>query len=162
MKIALIWAMADDGVIGVDNGLPWKLPADMQWFRRHTLGKPIVMGRRTFESFGSRPLPQRLNIVISRDPQYRAEGVAVVGDIDQALVVAGEVEEVMVIGGASLYAQTLPLADRLYVTRVHANVPGDTRFPEVDWSRWREVAREERPADEKNVHALSFLVFERA
>lgn len=162
MKIALIWAMAEDGIIGVDNGLPWKLPADMQWFRRHTLGKPIVMGRRTFQSFGSRPLPQRLNIVISRDPQYRAEGVAVVGDIDQALVVAGEVEEVMVIGGASLYAQTLPLADRLYVTRVHANVPGDTRFPEVDWSRWREVAREERPADEKNVHALSFLVFERA
>jgi len=162
MKIALIWAMAEDGIIGVDNGLPWKLPADMQWFRRHTLGKPIVMGRRTFESFGSRPLPQRLNIVISRDPQYRAEGATVVGDIDQALVVAGEVEEVMVIGGASLYAQTLPLADRLYVTRVHSKVTGDTRFPAVDWSRWREVAREERPADEKNAHALSFQVFERA
>lgn len=162
MKISLIWAMADDGVIGVDNGLPWKLPADMQWFRRHTLGKPIIMGRRTFESFGSRPLPQRLNIVISRDPDYRAEGATVVGDIDAALVAAGEVEEVMIIGGASLYAQTLPLADRLYVTRVRATVRGDTRFPEVDWDRWREVAREERSADEKNAHALSFQVFERA
>lgn len=162
MRIALIWAMADNRVIGAGNRLPWKLPADMRWFRRHTLGKPILMGRKTFESFGARPLPERLNIVISRDPNYRAPGALVVTDIDAALAAAGDVPEVMIIGGASLYAQALPFADRLYVTLVHARPEGDTRFPELELENWREVQREERPADAANPHPLSFLVYERA
>jgi dihydrofolate reductase len=104
--------MADDRVIGIENRLPWKLPADMKWFRRHTLGKPVVMGRKTFESFGGRPLPERLNIVVTRDENYQADGAVVVHNIDEAIAAAGNVEEVMIIGGESFYAQMLPRADR--------------------------------------------------
>ena len=149
-KIALIAAMTDDRVIGIENRLPWKLPADMKWFRRHTLGKPIVMGRKTFESFGGKPLPERLNIVITRDRDYRAEGAVVVHDIDAALDAAGDAEEVMIIGGASFYEQMLPWADRLYLTFVHADVEGDAWLPEFERSQWREVYREDHEADEKN------------
>ncbi len=160
-KIALIAAMTDDRVIGIENRLPWKLPADMKWFRRHTLGKPIVMGRKTFESFGGKPLPERLNIVITRDRDYRAEGAVVVHDIDAALAAAGDAEEVMIIGGASFYEQMLPRADRLYLTFVHADVEGDAWFPEFDRSQWREVYREDHEADEKNPYAYSFVILER-
>ncbi len=160
-KIALIAAMTDDRVIGIENRLPWKLPADMKWFRRHTLGKPIVMGRKTFESFGGKPLPERLNIVITRDRDYRAEGAVVVHDIDAALDAAGDAEEVMIIGGASFYEQMLPWADRLYLTFVHADVEGDAWFPEFDRSQWREVYREDHEADEKNPYAYSFVILER-
>ena len=160
-KIALIAAMTDDRVIGIENRLPWKLPADMKWFRRHTLGKPIVMGRKTFESFGGKPLPERLNIVITRDRDYRADGAVVVHDIDAALAVAGDAEEVMIIGGASFYEQMLPRADRLYLTFVHADVEGDAWFPEFDRSQWREVYREDHEADEKNPYAYSFVILER-
>lgn len=162
MIVSLIWAMAEDRVIGADNALPWRLPADMKWFRRHTLGKPVVMGRRTFESFGGRPLPERTNIVVTRDRDYRAEGALVVHDIDAALAAAGDAEEVMVIGGARFYAAMLPRADRLYVTLVHGRFEGDARFPKLDWSAWREVAREEHAPDERNACAMSFLVYERA
>ena len=160
-RIALIAAMTDDRVIGIENRLPWKLPADMKWFRQHTLGKPIVMGRKTFESFGSKPLPERLNIVITRDRNYRAEGAVVVHDIDEALAAAGDAEEVMIIGGASFYEQMLPQADRLYLTFVHADVKGDAWFPEFDRSQWREVFREDHEADEKNPYGYRFVILER-
>ena len=153
--------MTDDRVIGIENRLPWKLPADMKWFRQHTLGKPIVMGRKTFESFGSKPLPERLNIVITRDRNYRAEGAVVVHDIDEALAAAGDAEEVMIIGGASFYEQMLPRADRLYLTFVHADVKGDAWFPEFDRSQWREVFREDHEADEKNPYGCRFVILER-
>ena len=160
-KISLIAAMADNRVIGIENRLPWKLPADMQWFRRHTLGKPIVMGRKTFESFGGRSLPDRHNIVISRDPRYRLDNASVAHSIDEALALAGDVEEVMIIGGASFYAQMLPQADRLYLTYVHAALKGDAWFPEADFSQWRELERQDRPADDKNAYAHSFVIYAR-
>ncbi|HEY9148720.1 MAG TPA: type 3 dihydrofolate reductase [Gammaproteobacteria bacterium] len=159
--LSLIAAMADDRAIGIDNRLPWRLPADMQWFRRHTLGKPIVMGRKTFESFGGKPLPQRTNIVITTDKAYRAEGAVVVNSIDEALAAAGEAEEVMIIGGESFYRQMLPRTDRFYLTLVHGKFEADAWFPEFDWNEWREVAREEHPVDEKNAWACSFIVLER-
>ncbi len=159
--ISLIAAMADDRAIGIENRLPWKLPVDMKWFRRHTLGKPIIMGRKTFESFGGRPLPERINIVITRDESYRAEGIVIVHSIDEAISAAGEVDEVMIIGGESFYAQMLPQADRFYLTLVHGSFAADAWFPEFDWEEWHEVNREEHPADEKNPYACSFLVLER-
>ena len=161
MMLSLIWAMTDDRVIGIENSLPWKLPADMKWFRQHTLGKPIIMGRKTFESFGAKPLPQRLNIIISRDNQFQAQDAIVVESIPAALERAKEVEEVMVIGGASLYAQTLPLAQRLYMTLVHADIKGDAWFPDFDLNQWREIQRVEHTADEKNPYACTFLILER-
>ena len=162
MRITLIWAMSDDRVIGIGNRLPWKLPADMRWFRRHTLGKPVIMGRKTFESFGGRPLPDRTNIVVTRDPAYRAEGAVVVHSIDEALSQAGEADEVMVIGGANLYEQMLPRADRLCMTLVHGRFEGDAWFPEFDLKGWRETERQEHPADEKNPYPCSFVILERA
>lgn len=161
MMISLIWAMADDRVIGIENRLPWKLPADMKWFRLQTLGKPIVMGRKTFESFGGKPLPQRTNIVISGDKNYQAEGIVVVHDIEDALAAAGDVEEVMIIGGMSFYKQMLPQADRLYMTLIHESFEGDAWFPEFDMNEWKEEAREDHQADEKNSHAYSFVTMQR-
>lgn len=161
MIISLIWAMDENRLIGVENRLPWKLPADMKWFRRHTLGKPIVMGRKTFDSFGGRPLPERTNIVVTRDRGYTAEGAVVVYSIDEALEVAADADEVMIIGGASFYEQMLPKADRLYITQVHGQFEGDAWFPEFDMNAWQESGREEHPVDEKNAHACSFLSYER-
>lgn len=161
MKISLIWAMADNRVIGINNSLPWKLPADMKWFRQHTLGKPIVMGRKTFESFGGRPLPQRTNIIITNDTNYHADDCVVVHSIDEALKAAQDsgvdVDEVMIIGGMSFYEQMLPKADCLYMTLIHAEVDGDAWFPEFDMGQWQELAREDHQADEKNPHDYSFL-----
>jgi dihydrofolate reductase len=157
----LIAAMAADRVIGIENRLPWRLPADMKWFRKHTLGKPIIMGRKTFESFGSKPLPDRLNIVMTRDPDYQAPGAVVVHDIEQAIAAAGEVAEVMVIGGASFYAQMLPRAERLYLTFVHTHIDGDAWFPDYDTRQWREIERQDQDADEKNPFAHSFCIYER-
>lgn len=159
--ISLIWAMADNRVIGYENRLPWRLPVDMKWFRLHTLGKPIIMGRKTFESFGAKPLPERTNIVVSRDPGYAPSGVLVANDLDQALALAQDAREVMVIGGANLYAQMLPRADRLYITRVHARPEGDAWFPEFAMSDWQEIESHEHPADDKNQYACSFSVYER-
>jgi dihydrofolate reductase len=161
MMISLIWAMTDDRVIGIKNSLPWKLPADMKWFRQNTLGKPIIMGRKTFESFGAKPLPQRLNIIVSNDQDYQAQDALVAKSIEAALQSAEDAEEVMIIGGASLYEQTLPLAQRLYMTIVHAGVAGDAWFPEFDLSQWEEKQRLEHPADDKNPYACTFVVMER-
>jgi len=159
--ISLIAAMADDRAIGIDNSLPWKLPADMKWFRRHTLGKPIIMGRKTFESFGARALPERTNIVITRDEAYQAEGALVAHTIDEAIAAAGDVDEVMIIGGESFYQQMLPRADRFYLTLVHGRFEADAYFPEFDMDDWHEVAREDHTADEKNEFDCSFIVLER-
>ena len=161
MIISLIAAMADDRAIGINNSLPWKLPADMQWFRKHTLGKPVVMGRKTFESFGGRPLPKRPNIVVTTDSSYVAEGATVVHSIDDAIARAGDVDEVMIIGGASFYEQMLGRADRFYMTRVHGQFEADAWFPEYESYGWQEVGREEYKADENNAYDMSFVTLER-
>ena len=160
MRLGIVVAMARNGVIGRDGTLPWHLPADLQRFRRLTLGKPIVMGRRTHESIG-RVLPGRRNIVLSRDPAFRAAGCEVFASLEQALTALAEVEEVMVVGGAALYAEALPRAARLYLTEVEAEVAGDVRFPPFDRAAWREIERETHAADAANVHAWRFSVLER-
>jgi len=159
--ISIIAAMTDDRVIGINNSLPWKLPNDMKWFRQQTLGKPILMGRKTFESFGARPLPERTNIIVTRDQAYQAEGAVVAHSIDEALQAAGDVEEIMIIGGASFYEQMLPQAQRMYLTRVHTNVKGDAWFPRFDESQWGEVSRTDCDADERNAYAHSFIILQR-
>ena len=166
VSVAIIVAMAENQVIGVDNRLPWHLPADLKYFKATTLGKPIVMGRKTFESIG-RPLPGRLNIVVSSNKGYAAEGVTVVHSIESALTVAkvgalkNGVDELMVIGGAQLYRDCLPLVDRLYVTLIHAEIDGDASFPRLDWSLWQQQRREDFAADEAGSFAYSFLVYSR-
>ncbi|CAM4302332.1 type 3 dihydrofolate reductase [Vibrio agarivorans] len=159
MIISMIAAMADDRIIGKDNQMPWHLPADFAWFKRCTLGKPIVMGRKTYDSIG-RPLPGRLNIVITRDTQLQIEGVTVVQSIEQAIEAAGEVEELMIIGGGSIYEACLDRCERLYLTFIKANVDGDTRFPQWD-DAFKTVATESFSADEKNVYDMDFVVLER-
>lgn len=141
--LALIAARARNGVIGLDNRMPWHLPEDLAYFKRVTLGKPVVMGRKTFESIG-RPLPGRLNIVVTRNPDWQAAGVQVAHSLDAALALAAEAvpEEIMLIGGAELYRQALPQADVLYLTEIDAEFAGDAFFPEVDLARWR-IDREE-------------------
>ncbi len=161
MLISLIWAMDDNRLIGVDNRLPWKLPADMQWFRRHTLGKTIVMGRKTFESFGGKPLPQRTNIVVTHDKNYQAPGAVVVHSIEEALQAAAGEQELFIIGGASFYAQLLPRAERLYITHVHGAFSGDAWFPPVEMGQWHEVCREESAIDAQNGYACTFTIYER-
>lgn len=166
MKLALIAALSDNGVIGRDNKLPWYIPGDLRYFKRVTLGKPVLMGRKTWESM-NRPLPGRANIVITRQPDYPAEGARVVPDLDAAIALAESialidgVDELMVIGGAEIYRLALPLADRLYLTEVHAEVAGDTYFPAWDRGQWQEIAREDHAAPEPGKYAYSFAVYER-
>ncbi|WP_421262109.1 type 3 dihydrofolate reductase [Aeromonas jandaei] len=157
MKISMIAAMAHDRVIGKDNQMPWHMPADLAHFKRVTLGKPVLMGRKTFESIG-RPLPGRRNLVISRNPDYQADGIEVVGAVEAALALLAdnEVAEVMVIGGGHLYAELLPKADCLYLTRIELEVEGDTRFPAFADEQWQCVEREVHQADEKNPHPYRF------
>lgn len=159
MIISMIAAMASDRIIGKDNQMPWHLPADFVWFKRCTMGKPVVMGRKTYQSIG-RPLPGRQNIVISRDPNLVIEGVDVVTSIDAALNKAGAAQEVMIIGGGSIYAECLPRADKLYVTLIDAHLDGDTQFP--DWGTgWLETHREHYHSDEKNQYDMDFVILER-
>lgn len=158
--ISLIAAMGRDRVIGRDNQLPWHLPADLQHFKRVTMGKPILMGRLTYESIG-KPLPGRRNVVITRDTAFAAPGCEVVNSIEAALAAVADVEEVMVIGGASFYHQMLPQADRLYLTFIDADFDGDAWFPQWDAGEWREMEREEHAPDERNPHAYAFVVLER-
>lgn len=164
--LAMIVAAAENGVIGRDSALPWTLPEDLRYFRRVTLGKPLIMGRRTFDAIG-RPLPGRDNIVVSRDPAFAAPGAQLARSFDAALALAEEaavrdgVDEIMLIGGAQLYAQGLPRVARIYLTRVHGEPVGDTRLPAVDWSAFREVSREAHPASDSNPWPYSFIVLER-
>ena len=160
-RLSLIWAMAQNRVIGIDNRLPWHLPADLKRFRALTTGHAILMGRRTFESF-PRPLPDRLHVIVTHERGYRAPaGCLVVHSLAEALDAVRDRDEAFVIGGASLYRQTLPLADRLYVTLIQAEVAGDTTFPEFDWSGWEEAGREAHAADAAHAYAYSFVVMER-
>ncbi|MDT0513216.1 dihydrofolate reductase [Halomonas sp. LES1] len=146
VPIAMIAAMDRNRVIGVDNALPWYLPEDLKFFKRMTQAKPLVMGRKTFDSIG-RPLPGRLNIVVTRDQSFQHDGIRVCHDIASALTLADQqatidgVEEIMVMGGAEIYAQALPHASRLYLTEVNVEVEGDARFPEIDPAEWVEVQR---------------------
>lgn len=158
--VSLIVAAAANDVIGVDNRLPWHLPEDLRRFRDITMGKPIVMGRRTHESIG-RALPGRRNVVLSRRPGYAAEGCEVVDGLDAALALLREAEEVMVIGGAALYREALPLASRIYLTRLHRPFDGDTRFPSLDNADWRAVEREDFPAGGERELGYSYLTLER-
>mgnify|MGYP002642026079 CR=1 FL=1 len=158
--ISLIAAMAENRAIGVDNKLPWRLPADLQHFKRLTLGKPIVMGRKTWESLPGL-LPGRQHIVVTGNRQYQAEGCTVVHSIEEALIAAGDVEEVMIVGGAAFYEQMLPHADRLYLTLVHAEVEGDAFFPEYEASQWARVERTYYRSNEKNPFDYSFCRFDR-
>ncbi len=160
MMLSVIAAMDRNGVIGKDNTLPWRLPADLQHFKRLTLGKPIVMGRATRESIG-RSLPGRTNVVISRDARYRASGCVVVRSLEEALAALAGQEEVMIIGGASLYAQTLGRAEHLYLTLIDAEVQGNVYFPALDYSQWIELERETHEPDPHNPHRYSFVRLQR-
>jgi dihydrofolate reductase len=158
--ISLIAAIADNGVIGAGNALPWHLPADLKRFRELTRGHHVIMGRKTCESLG-RSLPERINLVVSANTRYHATGFVVVTSFAAALDAAHGEQEVFVIGGASLYAQALPRADRLYLTLVHADVAGDTRFPDFNRTDWRELERSEHVADARHAHAYSFIRMDR-
>lgn len=160
MILSLIVAMDEQGVIGIDNGLPWRLSADLKNFKNVTMGKPVVMGRKTYESIG-KPLPGRDNIIITRDSTYQAEGCRVLNSLDEMYERCVDIPEVIVIGGAELYRQTLNKAERLYLTRVHTKVNGDTWFPEFDRDEWKEVERREFAADDSNEYGFSFVVLER-
>lgn len=162
--------MSENRVIGINNQLPWKLPADLAWFKQNTLNKPVVMGRKTWESLPFRPLPGRLNIVITRDSHYalcnkKAEpirdNVAIAATVEQAIELAESQNygELMFIGGASLYEQVLGRVDCLYLTLVHENIQGDAWFPELDLQTWQEVFSESHKADEKNPHHYSFHIY---
>jgi dihydrofolate reductase len=160
VKIAIVVAMAENRVIGRDNRLPWRLPADLRHFKQVTVGKPVLMGRKTHESIG-RALPERTNIVVTRDRSYMAPGCVVVHSIERALKAAEGYEEAMVIGGTDFYRQLLPKADRIYLTLVHAEFEGDALFPEINQGVWREVERTDCAPDEKNPWPYSFIRLER-
>jgi dihydrofolate reductase len=159
-RISIIVALSENNVIGRDNALPWHLPDDLKHFRRLTVGHPVVMGRRNYESIG-RPLPDRLNIVVTRRAGYAAPGCRVVHSLDEAFTAADGAEEIFVIGGGELYAQTLDRADRLYLTRVHARIEGDTRFPVFDPGQWHEIERVRHEPDARHAYAFSFATLER-
>jgi dihydrofolate reductase len=166
MRIVLIAAFAQNRVVGIENRLPWHLPEDLKYFKRTTSGKAIIMGRKTYDSIG-RPLPNRTNIVITRNPNFTAPGIKVVASLEGAIELAKEVnyindvDEVMIIGGASIYESALPIADRLYLTHVHAEVEGDAYFPEVNFQKWTETSREDYKSSEKNPYDYSFVVYEK-
>lgn len=166
LRLSLIVAAAENGAIGKDNKMPWHLPADLQYFKKVTMGKPVVMGRKTFESIGQ-PLPGRTNIVITRDKSYRQEGVEVLHDLSAAeaacedFAVFEDFSEMMFIGGAEIYKQVLPEIDRIYLTQVHAEFEADTYFPELEKSKWTVVSEQRFAADDKNPYDYSFIVMER-
>jgi len=166
MIVSIVVAVAENGVIGRDGGLPWHISSDLKTFRRLTMGKPLIMGRRTFQSL-KKPLDGRDNIVITRDRDYQPEGAIMVGDFGRALEVANacaarrQADEIAVIGGNSVFAEALPLTQRIYKTMVHAEVTGDVSFPDVDWSEWKEIAREALPRGANDEFAATLVTYER-
>ena len=167
MRKALIVAMSQNRVIGRNNKLPWYLPGDLKYFKQATMSKPIIMGRKTWDSIG-RPLPGRMNVVISRNSEWQAPtGTVAAQSLEEALVKAeahAELEggnEVMIIGGGQIYTEALPIVDRMYVTLVHAEVDGDAFFPEVSWEAWEEIGREDFAAADNNPYDYSFVVYQR-
>jgi dihydrofolate reductase len=158
--VSLIVAMAQNGVIGRDNSLPWRLPRDLKRFRSATLGKPVLMGRKTFESIG-RPLPERVNLVLTRDRSWLAPGVIAVHTVDEALTQAGMSTELVAIGGAEIYRLVLPFARRIYLTHVHADVEGDIFFPDFDSTQWADVECSMHPPDDDHAYPITFVTLER-
>lgn len=167
IRIAIIAAVAANGVIGAGGAMPWRLRTDMQRFKRLTMGKPVIMGRKTFEGIG-KPLAGRVNIVVSRRADFASEGVTIAPSLEAALIAAEEGarasgdEEIMVIGGGTIYAAAMPLADRLYITHVEGTPEGDTRFPPIDPAVWRSTTAERVPAGERDSAATTFVIYERA
>lgn len=160
MKISIIVAMASNRVIGLNNQMPWHLSADLKKFKKITMGSPILMGRKTYESIG-RPLPGRSNIIISRNPAYQQEGCLVFDDIDKAIVSCQEYDEVFVIGGATFYEAMLPQANILYLTQIHAEFKGDTFFPIINKQEWTEISREDVSNDQSVDFDYSFIKLEK-
>ena len=167
VPVAMIVAMAQNNVIGQNNQLPWRIPADLKYFKSVTMGKPMVMGRKTFESIG-KPLPGRTTIVVTTNRRFNFDGVLVAHSVDEALRMAGKVaigggaNEIMVVGGAQLYLECLPVVDRLYLTEIKATVDGDAYFPSLgSFSDWRLESRDDFPKDEQNEHPYSFVVYSR-
>lgn len=157
----MIVAMAENRVIGLDNDMPWHLPADLQHFKKTTLGKPVIMGRKTYDSIG-RALPGRLNIVVSRDVDLVIDGVTCVSTVEQAIAAANGVDEVMIIGGATIYEHFLAAANRLYLTFIDLKTEGDTHFPDyLAQGKWQQVHAEHHAADEKNAYDLEFVTLDR-
>ena len=152
--------MAQNGVIGRDNSLPWRLPRDLKRFRSATLGKPVLMGRKTFDSIG-RPLPDRVNLVLTRDRSWLAPGVIAVHSVEEALTQAGASTELVAIGGAEIYRLVLPFARRIYLTHVHADVEGDIFFPDFDSTQWADVDCSMHPADDDHAYPITFVTLER-
>lgn len=159
--ISLIVAASTNNVIGAQGELPWHLSSDLKRFKALTMGKPIVMGRLTFESIG-RPLPGRQNIVITRQADYEADGCDVVQSIDAAIAATGDAEEIMIIGGSHIYQEFLPRADRIYLTRVQAEIEGDVSLPDLAADEWVETSSKEQSADESNDYDVAFVTLERA
>jgi dihydrofolate reductase len=160
MRLSIITAMAANRVIGVENRLPWHLPEDLQHFKALTMGHHIVMGRKTYDSIG-KPLPGRHTIIITRNVDYAVPGCIAVNSIDAALIVADGDSEVFFVGGAELYAQALPLVDRMYITEIKRDFPGDAKFPQFDPSRWNEVSREKHIANGSEPFEYHFVVYDR-
>ena len=160
MKVSMIVAASANNVIGVDGGLPWRLSEDLRRFKEITLGKPMIMGRLTFESIG-KALPGRRSIVITRQANYEAEGCDVVTTMDAALELASDADEVLIIGGGKVYEQLLPMTDRIYLTRVHADFDGDTFFPEIREDEWQIVSSEPLPPTDERLFSISFQTLER-
>jgi dihydrofolate reductase len=161
MRIIAVAAMSENRVIGYRKQLPWKhMAADLHRFKTVTMGKPILMGRSTYDSIG-KPLSGRCNIVITRDPELCAPGCVIVNSIERAIEAAGYSEEIYIIGGASLYEHLLPRAQRIYLTHIHHKFDGDTYFPELNMKEWKEVAREAHKADDKNPYPYTFVTLDR-
>jgi len=159
--VSIIVAVSANGVIGREQGLPWHLPADLRRFKSVTMGHSMIMGRRTWESIGGRPLPGRPTIVVSRSRSFAAAGARVAHSLEEAVAMAAADDEVFVAGGEGIYRAALPIADRIYLTRLHADFEGDTLFPEFDPSDWVVVSEERHEPDEKNAYPYTFLVYER-
>ncbi|TMV47232.1 dihydrofolate reductase [Paenibacillus mesophilus] len=157
--VSMIVAMDRNRVIGRNNKLPWRLPADLAFFKKTTMGHPVIMGRKTYESIG-RPLPGRTNIILTRDPSYSAEGCEVAHTVEEALL-AAEAQSPFIIGGSEIYALFFPIADRLYVTSIDEQFEGDAHFPEIDPEMWKIVARQPGTIDENNLHPHTFVTYER-
>ncbi len=160
MIISIIAAIGNNRVIGIKNSLPWHFPADLEYFKKNTIGKPVIMGAKTFESIG-KSLPNRKNIILSDDPDFKASGCLIAHSIEEALKQAEESEEIMIAGGVSIYKQFLPLANRLYLTFIHHDFEGDSFFPEFDLNDWKEIRRIDNEPDKENPYSYSFVVFEK-
>lgn len=160
MSVTIIVAAAQNDVIGSHNQLPWRLPDDLKRFKALSIGKPVVMGRKTYDSIG-KPLPGRTNIVVSRQPGLHIDGCIVVPTLDAAIAASQSTQEIVIIGGAEIFRQALPYTTTIHLTRVHASVAGDVHFPPLDPAQWREIAMEHHPADARHAYAFSFIDLER-